>query len=72
MLVYQILVGRLGRAIVDWGAVGAIAELIGGAGVIASLVYLAIQIRQNTRTEKTRAFQDVFSSYNAHNHEMWK
>jgi hypothetical protein len=65
------IVGRQGRTIVDWGAIGAIAELIGGAGVIASLVYLAIQIRQNTRTERTRAFQDIFSSYNAHNHEMF-
>ena len=55
----------------DWSAIGAIAELIGGAGVIASLVYLSIQIRQNTRTERTRAFQDIFSSYNAHNHEMF-
>jgi hypothetical protein len=30
----------------DWGAVG---EIIGAFGVIASLVYLAVQIRQNTQ-----------------------
>ena len=30
----------------DWGAVG---EIIGAIAVVASLVYLAIQIRQNTR-----------------------
>ncbi len=33
----------------NWEAVGAIAELLGATGVIASLAYLAIQIRQNTR-----------------------
>ena len=32
----------------NWDAIGALAELIGAAGVIASLVYLAVQIRQNT------------------------
>ena len=30
----------------DWGAVG---EILGGLAVVASLVYLALQIRQNTR-----------------------
>jgi hypothetical protein len=33
----------------SWDALGAIAELIGALGVIASLAYLAAQIRQNTR-----------------------
>ena len=30
----------------DWGAIG---EIIGAAAVVASLIYLAVQIRQNTR-----------------------
>ena len=30
----------------DWGAIG---EVVGAAAVVASLIYLAIQIRQNTR-----------------------
>jgi len=33
-------------SIQDWGAIG---ELVGGVAVIATLVYLALQIRQNTR-----------------------
>ena len=33
----------------NWDAIGAIAELLGAVGVIASLVYLAGQIRQNSR-----------------------
>ena len=41
----------------NWDAIGAIAETLGAVGVIASLVYLAGQIRQNTaqmdRAERT-------------------
>lgn len=49
----------------DWEAIATLAELIGAIGVIASLVYLAIQIRDNTRSsriqqrqESTRQFVD--------------
>jgi hypothetical protein len=39
----------------NWDAVGAMAELLGAIGVILSLVYLAMQIRQNTKSlEDTR------------------
>ena len=34
---------------INWIAVGAVAEAIGAMGVLLSLVYVAIQIRQNTR-----------------------
>jgi len=30
----------------DWGAIG---ELVGGVAVIVTLIYLALQVRQNTR-----------------------
>ena len=33
----------------NWDAIGAIAELAGAIGVIASLVYVETQIRHNTR-----------------------
>jgi hypothetical protein len=56
---------------VNWDAVGAISNLLGAAGVVASLIYLAIQIRQNTRTERARAFQDIFSGFTAQNLEMF-
>ncbi len=36
----------------NWEAIGAIGEVLGAAGVIASLVYLAVQIRQNTRSTR--------------------
>ena len=32
----------------NWEALGAIGELVGAVGVVATLVYLAYQIRQNT------------------------
>lgn len=48
-----------------WDAIATIAELVGAIGVIASLVYLAVQIRDNTRSsriqqrqESTRQFVD--------------
>jgi hypothetical protein len=34
----------------NWEAIGALAELLGAIGVIVTLVYLAVQVRQNTRT----------------------
>lgn len=33
----------------NWDAIGAIAEAFGAAGVIASLLYLAVQVRASTR-----------------------
>ena len=49
----------------NWDAIGAIAELLGAIGVIASLIYLATQIRQsreqmgeNTRALRAGTYQD--------------
>lgn len=41
----------------NWEAVAAIAELLGAAGVIASLLYVAVQVRQNTRQTRLAAQQ---------------
>ena len=32
----------------NWDALGAIGEIVGALGVIATLAYLAVQVRQNT------------------------
>ena len=32
----------------DWEAIGAIGEMVGAAGVLLTLVYLAVQVRQNS------------------------
>ena len=44
---------------VNWDAVGAIAEIVGAAAVVASLIYLAVLIRQNGRQaeEQVRALR---------------
>ena len=41
---------------------GNIGELIGGIGVVISLVYLATQIRQNTRSSRTASYQAAVTS----------
>jgi len=43
-------------------ALGNAGEMIGGVGVILSLVYLAAQIRQNTRSVRTGNYQDVVAT----------
>ena len=57
----------------NWDAVGAVAELAGALGVVASLAYLAVQIRQNTaqmersaRAARGAAYQDVIGYMQAH------
>ena len=37
----------------DWSAVGALAELVGAAAVVASLVYLSREVGQNTHAVRT-------------------
>ena len=51
----------------NWTAIGAVAELITAMGVIASLVYVGFQIRQNTisvTASAHRAINDKFISVN--------
>jgi hypothetical protein len=55
----------------NWEAIGAIGEILGALAVVASLVYLAIQIKQSSRIERSRAFQEIFATYDANNHEMF-
>ena len=45
-------VRRHGENILNWEAVGAIGETVGALAVIISLLYLAVQIRQNTSQMK--------------------
>ena len=43
----------------DWGAIG---ELVGGAAVVLTLVYLAVQLRQNTKSVETSALSGWLSA----------
>ncbi len=42
---------------------GNIGEFVGAIGVIASLVYLAVQIRQNTRSVRASMFQEAVRDF---------
>lgn len=46
----------------NWQAIGTVAEVVGAAGVVVSLVYLAIQIRQNTRQVEEQGRAQRFSA----------
>jgi len=49
----------------NWEALGAIGEIVGAMGVIATLIYLAIQIRQNTEQQKKNELATQASAVNA-------
>ena len=48
----------------NWDAIGAIGELFGGIIVVASVVYLAAQIRLYIKTSQDEAYREVFSQLN--------
>jgi hypothetical protein len=43
----------------NWEAFGAIAEAVGAVGVILTLIYLAVQIRQNTASVRAATLQGL-------------
>ena len=48
----------------NWDAVGALAELAGAFGVIVTLGYLAVQIRQNSKLLSASAADSTRDAYN--------
>lgn len=40
----------------SWEAIGAVGEALGAIGVMVTLAYLAVQIRQNTRSQRTETY----------------
>ena len=47
----------------NWDAIGAIAELLGAAGVVATLVYVGRQIRASSKAQKTATQHDVLAEF---------
>jgi hypothetical protein len=43
----------------NWQALGAIGELVGALAVFVTLLYLAIQLRLNTKALRSSTFQDI-------------
>ncbi len=64
----------------NWDAISAVSELVGAVGVIASLLYLAVQVRGSTRAsavqaklESTRLLNDFIDSLisNPELNDLW-
>jgi hypothetical protein len=47
----------------DWDAIGAVAEMIGAVAVVVTLIYLAIQTRDNVKVLRARAVWDAQVSF---------
>jgi len=47
----------------DWDAISAIGDIVGALGVIASLVYLSIQIRRSDETARAQSLQSVLDGH---------
>jgi len=54
----------------SWEAISTIAEVIGAIAVVVSLVYLAIQLRTNTRAVRANAAWDSEISYAEKNYDI--
>jgi hypothetical protein len=47
----------------NWEAIGAVGELVGAVAVVATLLYLAAQIRQNNANQRVSAKQEMTSQF---------
>jgi len=48
----------------NWEAISAIGELVGAAVVLITLIYLAVQIKQNTAAVATSTYESVMTGFN--------
>ena len=48
----------------NWDAIGALGELAGATAVVLSLVYVAVQIRDNTRSQQAATYHAMTSAKN--------
>ena len=51
----------------DWGALG---ELVGGIAIIVSLIYVGLQIRQNTKAIRISAGQGMIAAWGQSNRDI--
>lgn len=49
---------------------GSVGEFLGSVGVLISLVYLAVQIKKNTETERTSTYQSIVRDFGDMNQMM--
>ena len=48
----------------NWEAIGAIGEVLGAAVVVATLFYLSVQLRQNTKAQTIATFESAMAGFN--------
>lgn len=48
---------------INWEALGAVANVFAAIGVIATLIYLSIQIRQNTKAVRSSSIQNLVQNF---------
>lgn len=48
----------------NWDAIGAVGEILGAIAVFVTLLYLSVQIRQNTRAVQANGMDSLVSSVN--------
>jgi len=51
-------------------ALGNLGDFIGGIAIIVTLIYLAIQVRQNTKSVRAASRLEIASGYRTHLHQM--
>ncbi len=54
----------------NWEAIGAASELVAAVCVIVSLLYLAVQVKNNTESARTSTYQSVVCEFGALNRAM--
>ena len=54
----------------NWDAIGAVGEVVGAAGVVISLIYLATQIRSSTKFTKLSTVSESMNSFIEYGHGM--
>ena len=59
-----------GERRLNWDALAALAETVGALGVIATLAYLGIQVRQNTRAIRAQTYDSVVAQFRDWNQPM--
>ena len=48
----------------NWDAIAAVGELLGASAVLITLIYLAVQIRQNTSAVATATYESTMTGFN--------
>lgn len=48
----------------NWEAIAAVGEILGAAAVLVTLLYLAVQVRQNTAAMTTATYDSIISGFN--------